>query len=85
LAAVSFADADSREAAESTIIGFDSFFSTGVSAVASGEFRPTMYPIVKNTPSSTTTMKNTLKSCLFPRINSNSPSSFLGMASFSTA
>ena len=45
------------------------------------EFCPTMYPMTKNTPKSITTMKNTLKSWRFPRINSNSPSSFLGTLS----
>src|SRR5579871_1338079 len=36
----------------------------------------------KNTPSRMTTIRNTLISCRFPRINSNSPSSFFAKLAF---
>lgn len=47
------------------------------SAAGAAELRPTMYPMEKNTPKRTTTIRKTLMSCRFPRINSNSPSSLL--------
>ena len=47
-------------------------------AVPGEEFRPTMYPMEKNTPSKTTTITNTLMSWRFPSTSSNSPSSFFG-------
>ena len=67
----------SREG-ESTTSGFAVLRVDATSAGIGPEFRPRMYPIAKNTPMSATTMKNTLISCVFPRTNSNSPSSFFG-------
>ena len=66
-------------AGEGDSTGGSVFFAIAVLRACSvgEEFRPTIYPMEKNTPSRITTIRKTLISCRFPRTNSNSPSSFL--------